>query len=212
MPRAAPPRPRRNTDARQRRADEPGPDKADNIAQARALIEGAVAADQPDLVSLPEIWTCLGGDRAAKFGQAEDLPPPGSDEPGGAAYEFLRGIARARRTSMCTAARSASRGRRKLFNTTVVFDPEGRELARYRKIHLFDIVTPDGTGYRESNIYGAGDEVVTYQAGDVRVGCAICYDVRFPELFLALRRAGRRADLPARRLYRCRPARTIGRR
>ncbi len=48
------------------------------------------------------------------------------------------------------AARSARRGREKLFNTTVVFDPDGAEIARYRKIHLFDIVAPDGTGYRES--------------------------------------------------------------
>ena len=55
----------------------------------------------------------------------------------------------------------------KLFNTTVVFDPDGREVARYRKIHLFDITGPDGTGYRESALYGAGDELVrVYQAVD----------------------------------------------
>jgi nitrilase len=167
----------------------PGHVKADNIAQARALIEGAVAADKPDIVSLPEIWTCLGGDRAAKFEQAEELPPPGSNAPGGPAYEFLRGIARARLIHVHGGS-IGERGGERLFNTTVVFDPEGRELARYRKIHLFDIVTPDGQGYRESATYGAGAEVVTYQAGDVKVGCAICYDVRFPELFLALRRAG----------------------
>ena len=77
-----------------------------------------------------------------------------------------------------------------MFNTTVAFDPNGTEIARYRKIHLFDIVTPDGAGYRESATFGAGDEVVTYQANGVTVGCAICYDLRFAELFLALRRAG----------------------
>ena len=84
----------------------------------------------------------------------------------------------------------AERAGDRLFNTTVVFDPDGREMARYRKIHLFDIVTPDGTGYRESATYGSGDEIVTCEADGVKVGCAICYDVRFPELFLALRRAG----------------------
>jgi nitrilase len=78
----------------------------------------------------------------------------------------------------------------KLFNTTVVFDPSGGEIARYRKIHLFDIVAPDGTGYRESASFGSGTEIVTYEANGTKVGCAICYDVRFPELFLALRRAG----------------------
>ena len=44
----------------------------------------------------------------------------------------------------------------KLYNTTIVFSPAGIELARYRKIHLFDITTPDGQGYRESATYGAG--------------------------------------------------------
>ena len=167
----------------------PGHVKADNIAQAGALIDAAVTADTPDLISLPEIWTCLGGDRAGKFAQAEELPPPGSNAAGGAAYEFLRGVARARNIYVHGGS-IGERAGEKLFNTTVAFDPQGRECARYRKIHLFDIVTPDGQGYRESALYGAGSEIVTYQAGQVIVGCAICYDVRFPELFLALRRAG----------------------
>lgn len=163
--------------------------KADNIAQARGLIEGAVAADRPDVVSLPEMWSCLGGDRAIKFAQAEELPPPGSNTPGGEAYEFLRGVARDQRIHVHGGS-IAERAGEKLFNTTVVFNPEGAEIARYRKIHLFDIVSPDGTGYRESNTYGGGSEIVTYEADGVKVGCAICYDVRFPEMFLALRRAG----------------------
>ncbi len=167
----------------------PGHDKSENIAQAGKLIDGAVASDRPDIISLPEVWTCLGGDRAAKFAAAEELPAPGSNQPGGPAYEFLRGVARQNRIHVHGGSISESAGER-LFNTTVVFDPQGTEIARYRKIHLFDIVTPDGAGYRESATYGSGTEIVTYQANGVKVGCAICYDVRFPELFLALRRAG----------------------
>ena len=166
-----------------------GADKASNIAQAARLIAGAVEADRPSLVSLPEMWTCLGGDRATKFREAEELPPPGSNAPGGPAYEFLRGIARERRIHVHGGSLAERAGER-LFNTTVAFDPTGTEVARYRKIHLFDIVTPDGTGYRESATFGSGSEVVTYEADGVRVGCAICYDVRFPELFLRLRQAG----------------------
>jgi nitrilase len=166
-----------------------GHDKAKNIEQARALLEGAIAADKPDLVSLPEMWSCLGGSRTQKFEEAEDLPPPGSNQPGGAAYEFLRGIARDRQIHVHGGS-IAERAGDKLYNTTLVFNPAGREIARYRKIHLFDIVTPDGTGYRESSVFGSGDEVVTCEVNGVKVGCAICYDVRFPELFLALRRAG----------------------
>ena len=167
----------------------PGADKAENIAQARRLIEQAVAADRPDVVSLPEVWSCLGGARDGKFAQAEDLPAKGSNAPGGPAYEFLREVARGARIHVHGGS-IQERGGDKLFNTTVVFDPDGREIARYRKIHLFDITTPDGTGFRESSTYGSGDEIVTYDAGGITVGAAICYDLRFPELFAALRRAG----------------------
>jgi len=169
----------------------PGADKGANIEQAQSLIEAAVAAERPDLLGLPEMWTCLGAARAEKFAQAEHLPPPGAgvNEPGGMAYEFLRAVARTHR--ICV--HGGSIGERvgdKLYNTTVVFDPDGVEIARYRKIHLFDVTAPDGTGFRESNTYGAGEALATFEVGETKVGCAICYDLRFPELFLALRRAG----------------------
>ena len=166
-----------------------GSDKAKNIAQAARLLDAAVEADRPAIVSLPEMWTCLGGDRATKFREAEELPPPGSNATGGPAYEFLRGIAREKRIHVHGGSLAEKAGER-LFNTTVVFDPVGIEIARDRKIHLFDISTPDGTGYRESATFGSGADLVTYEADGVRVGCAICYDVRFPELFLKLRQAG----------------------
>jgi nitrilase len=166
-----------------------GSDKAENIAQAGRLLQSALAVDKPDIVSLPEVWTCLGGDRAQKVSQAEELPAKGSNQQGGPAYEFLREVARRSKVHVHGGS-LVERAGETLFNTTVAFDPNGTEIARYRKIHLFDIVTPDGAGYRESATFGAGDEVVTYQANGITVGCAICYDLRFPELFLALRRAG----------------------
>lgn len=167
----------------------PGHDKAANIAQARGLMEAAIEADRPQMLVLPEMWTCLGGDRPTKLAAAEALPPAGSHAPGGEAYEFLRDTARRHGVHVHGGSIGEAAGE-KLYNTSLAFSPEGQELARYRKIHLFDITTPDGTGYRESATYGGGEAVVTYQAGEIRVGCAICYDVRFPELFLALRRAG----------------------
>ena len=65
----------------------PGHDKAANIEQARTLIDAALAADRPDLIALTEVWTCLGGDRAAKTSQAEELPTEGSGEAGGQAIQ-----------------------------------------------------------------------------------------------------------------------------
>ena len=167
----------------------PGHDKAATLAQAARLIEAAWSADRPDMVALPEVWTCLGGDRAAKLAAAETLPEPGDTAAPGSAYAFLQDLAR--RLGMFVHGGSiGERAGERLHNTTLAFDPDGRELARYRKIHLFDITTPDGTSYGESRTYTAGQSVVTYEARGVRVGCAICYDLRFPELFLALRRAG----------------------
>ena len=163
-----------------------GSDKLANIAQARRLIEGAMAADRPDLISLPETWTNLGGGREARERAAELLPQPG--ETGGPAYEFLRDIAR--QGIAVHGGSIIERGPEKLFNTTVVFDDTGTEIARYRKIHLFDITGPDGTGYRESALYGAGDELVTCEVGGTILGLTICYDMRFAEQYVALRKLG----------------------
>ena len=148
-----------------------GSDKAANLDQARRLIEGAIAADRPQLVSLPETWTNLGGGRDARMSAAEVLPEPGGT--GGPAYEMLRGLARGAGIHVHGGSliEQGPGDEAKLFNTTLVFDPEGREIARYRKIHLFDITGPDGTGYRESALYGAGDALVTFEAGGVRFGC-----------------------------------------
>jgi len=166
-----------------------GSDKAANLDQARRLIDAALEADRPHLVTLPETWTNLGGGRESRTAAAEVLPPLGSNETGGAAYEMMRSIARGARIHLHGGS-IIEQGPEKLFNTTVVFDPMGSEIARYRKIHLFDITGPDGTGYRESALYGGGSEIVTFRAGDVTFGCTICYDMRFPEQYLALRRAG----------------------
>ena len=100
----------------------PGSDKPDNIAQARKLIDGAVAEDRPDLVTLPEMWSCLGGTRDNKFAQAEELPPSGSNQSGGPAYEFLRNAAREHGIHVHGGS-IAERAGDKLFNTTVVFGP-----------------------------------------------------------------------------------------
>ncbi len=170
-----------------------GSDKAANIAQAERLIVAA-ARDGAELVSLPETWTNLGGGREARTRAAEALPAPGGE--GGEAYSLLRAMARKHGLHVhggSVIERGIEQGGERLFNTTLVFDREGAEVARYRKIHLFDITGPDGTGYRESALYGAGDTLVSFTAGGTVFGLSICYDLRFPEQYLALRRAGAEA-------------------
>ena len=167
----------------------PGTDKRDNIAQARRLISAAIQADHPDLVVLPEMWSCLGGDRDIKFAAAETIPEPGGADAAGEAYTALQDMARKAGIFLHGGSIGERAGER-ISNTSLVFGPDGNEMARYRKIHLFDVTTPSGEGYRESETFAPGDAVVTVSLGTVTVGLAICYDIRFAELFLRLRRAG----------------------
>lgn len=157
-------------------------DKAANVAKALSLIDRA-AATGARLIALPEIWTYLGnpaGQRAA----AEFVP--------GDLTDILAD--RARRHGVYLHAGSIyerAEGEPRLFNTSVVFNPDGDIVARYRKIHLFDVVLDGVAEYQESLNVAPGDEIVTFDLDGMTVGLAICYDLRFPELFriLALRGA-----------------------
>jgi predicted amidohydrolase len=74
----------------------------------------------------------------------------------------------------------------RVFNTAPLFDRNGELVARYRKIHLFDVDLDGQPPFRESAVFGEGTELVTHDVEGVRVGLAICYDLRFPELFRGL--------------------------
>ncbi len=71
----------------------------------------------------------------------------------------------------------------KNFNTTVLLDPNGREAARYRKLHMFDITLPDGGVVRESDRMQSGTDIVMIDTELGKLGFSICYDIRFPELY-----------------------------
>lgn len=82
----------------------------------------------------------------------------------------------------------------KIYAASFVYDDNGREVARYDKIHLFDVTVDDNQStYNESKAACAGERVVTVDTPVGKVGLAVCYDVRFPELFRQLRMQG--ADL-----------------
>jgi nitrilase len=159
-------------------------DKAKNIEMARALIERAVAEERPDWILLPETFDWAGGTTAQRMAAAETVPD-------GPAYSMCQEMARRHRVFVHAGSINEKvAGEDKVYNTTVVFDRTGACIARYRKIHLFDVTTPDGVEYRESAHVKPGDAVVAYDCEGVTVGAAICYDLRFPELFQALTRKG----------------------
>ncbi|EKF18321.1 carbon-nitrogen hydrolase family protein [Nitratireductor pacificus] len=155
-----------------------GADPSANIATAHRLIEQAVVQERPDLIVLPECFTSFGGTAETQMAAAEPCP-------GGAGYEMLAGMARQHGVFIHGGSLTELKDGRR-HNTSFVFDRAGREVAAYRKMHLFSITAPDGTVYDEGRVYTAGDDVVTYDMDGVLVGCAICYDMRFPELFRAL--------------------------
>ena len=159
-------------------------DKAANIAAAKALIERAVAEEAPDWVLLPEQFDWAGGVKGDKAKNAEVLP-------GGQAYSMAQELAAKHRIFVHAGSiMERIEGDERIHNTSVVFNREGEEIARYRKIHLFDVTTPNGVSYKESATVKAGEAVVTYDCEGVTIGCSICYDLRFPDLFQALAEKG----------------------
>jgi predicted amidohydrolase len=79
---------------------------------------------------------------------------------------------------------------KKTANRSFLIDPQGRIVARYDKIFLFDVNLPSGETYRESNTVAGGDRAVVADLPWARVGLSICYDLRFPQLYRRLAQAG----------------------
>jgi nitrilase len=155
-----------------------GPDVAPNLVTAARLI-GAAAAAGARLVALPEYFPLIGASDEARLAAREQ---PG----GGPLQDFLAGMAQ--RHGIWLVGGSiplAGRDPRKLLNSCLVFDDQGRQVARYDKIHLFGF-TKGAEHYDEAATIEPGETVVAVDTPVGRVGLAICYDLRFPELFRAL--------------------------
>jgi predicted amidohydrolase len=77
-------------------------------------------------------------------------------------------------------------GEERVYNTSFLVAPDGEVVARYRKIHLFDVKLGDGGNFTESKSIAPGEEVTVAETPFGRVGLSVCYDVRFPELYRAM--------------------------
>jgi predicted amidohydrolase len=85
-----------------------------------------------------------------------------------------------------------------MYNTTFVLDPAGEIIARYSKIHMYDVVLDGVAEYQESASVTPGHEIAITEIDGIAVGLTICYDLRFPELFRILALKGAQAImLPA---------------
>jgi deaminated glutathione amidase len=166
-------------------------DRPRNRAVAERLVRAA-AADGAALVVLPEKWNVLGNLEQLAAG-AEPLDGPTITWARELARELridlIAGSIVEQRTDLGEGAKHA--------NTSVHVGPDGELRAVYRKLHLFDVEVA-GVAYRESDGEDPGEEVVTTTLvgrgaePDIELGMAICYDLRFPELFRILTLRGAR--------------------
>jgi deaminated glutathione amidase len=149
------------------------PDKARNLKVADELVLGAADAGA-ELVALPELFNCWGSARELREA-AEPLDGP--------TITWARELA-ARRGIWLLAGSITERveGSERHRNTSCLISPDGAIAATYSKIHLFD-VDVEGFAYQESATVTPGDEIVVTDAGPLRIGMSICYDLRFPEEF-----------------------------
>lgn len=87
----------------------------------------------------------------------------------------------------------------KLYNTSLVFSPEGKLLTKFRKVHLFDIDVPGKITFIESETLSPGNTVAMFDTPYCKIGVIICYDIRFPELsqILALKEGCKMIIIPA---------------
>lgn len=157
-------------------------DVAENIAAVDELVRSA-AAGGAEYVQTPEMTNVIQRDRAAL---AASLAPEHED-PAVARFAALASELGIVLHAGSLAIRTAD-GR--IANRALLFGRGGRILARYDKIHLFDVDLPNGESWRESAVYQPGDRAVVADLPWLKLGVAICYDIRFPQLFRAQAHAG----------------------
>ena len=146
-------------------------DKDTNLAKISRMIDEA-AEKHADFIAMPEFVNYIGG-RRGFIENSEDIPD-------GETSELFSRKAREHHIWILggSIAERIPDDDTHVYNTSAVFNPKGEVAAMYRKIHLADHAT-----LTESNLISAGSSIATFTAPFAKMGVAICYDLRFPELF-----------------------------
>jgi predicted amidohydrolase len=157
-------------------------DVEDNIRIASQLIREAKALGA-DFIATPENTTLMAPDGGAKLEKsfAEDRDP---------ALRRFCALAEELGVWLLIGSLAIKVSERKTANRSFLIDPKGRITARYDKIFLFDVDLPSGETYRESNTVEGGHTASLADLPWGKLGLSICYDLRFPQLYRALAKAG----------------------
>ena len=148
-----------------------GRDKAENLRRACALIRRA-AEQGAQLVMLPEMFCCP---------YEHEMVRPNSEEQGGPAQQALSALSRELGIWIVGGTIPEREGKR-LYNTCYVYDDQGRQAARHRKIHLFDVNVEGGQYFMESDTFAPGNDITLLDTPWGRLGLCVCFDLRFEEL------------------------------
>ena len=150
-----------------------------NIAAVKSLLD-SYDGPEADFVMLPEIFTCPYDNNC--FPQFAEIGE-------GETFRFLSDLARERKAYVIGGS-IPELDDGKIYNTSYVFDRCGELIGKHRKIHLFDIDVKGGQYFKESDVLSPGREITVFDTEFGRMGVCICFDIRFPDLFIKMRRAG----------------------
>jgi predicted amidohydrolase len=153
-----------------------------NLAQGTKLIREA-AAQGADYVLTPEVSNMIQSNRQAMF---ENLAAEEDD----LSLKAYRALAAELKIHLHIGSLALRTSPERAVNRSFLIGPDGTVIARYDKIHMFDIDLPGGESYRESANYQPGETAVIADLPWGRIGLTICYDVRFPALYRALAESG----------------------
>lgn len=159
-----------------------GVEVAPNIAAASALIREA-ARQGAGFIATPEMTNLLDirpGMARPKIVEQDDIP----------LHSFQALAAELGVTLLIGSLAVTLADEDRFANRSFLIGPDGAVIARYDKIHMFDVEVGDGQSYRESRAYRPGEEAVLAKAPCGEVGMTICYDLRFPHLYRHLAQAG----------------------
>lgn len=162
------------------------PDVEENLKTAAAWVREAVRQGAK-VVLLPEFFSTFTSDNHVRLEWRETFGR-------GRVQEFLQNLAQTLKVWLfCGSIPLRATDENRIFNAMLVYNPDGECVARYDKIHLFSYQNgPEH--YDEANAIVPGKKIVTINTPFGKVGLAICYDLRFPELFRALSEKGAEAD------------------
>lgn len=160
-----------------------GANKADNIAHAVAMVTRAAREGGAEVVTLPE---CFNSPYGTKFfpEYAEDLSTGSSPT-----LDALSKCAKDNEIHLIGGS-IPEREEDRLYNTCVVYGPDGDVVGKHRKVHLFDIDIPGKMTFKESDALSPGDSLTCFSTKKCKIGVGICYDIRFAEMALAYRDMG----------------------